>query len=70
MVSEQAQWARGKFRKSTRSNSSGNGECVAAAVDGTEVAVGDTKLPTPDGSMQHLIITREDWTGLVSALKP
>ncbi|THV41302.1 DUF397 domain-containing protein [Glycomyces buryatensis] len=62
-------WQRERFRKSTRSDSSGNGNCVAAAVDGSAVAVGDTKLPTPDGSFKHLLVTREDWTGLVTAIK-
>lgn len=69
MSDQQAKWKRAQFRKSTRSNSTGNGNCVAAAVDGSEVAVGDTKLPTADGSFEHLLVTREDWTGLVSVLK-
>ncbi|MEU6858017.1 DUF397 domain-containing protein [Glycomyces sp. NPDC046736] len=69
MPEQQARWGRKQFRKSTRSDNTGNGNCVAAAVDGTEVAVGDTKLPTSDGSMQHLVVTREDWAGFVAALK-
>lgn len=66
---QSARLGRAKFRKSTRSNSSGNGNCVAAAVDGPEVAVGDTKLPTADGSYEHLTVTRADWTGLVATIK-
>ena len=66
---QSARWGRERFRKSTRSDSTGNGNCVAAAANGSEVAVGDTKLPTADGSFKHLLVSREDWTGLMSALK-
>ncbi|THV41305.1 DUF397 domain-containing protein [Glycomyces buryatensis] len=62
-------WDRAKFRKSSRSDSTSDGNCVAAAVEGSAVAVGDTKLPTSDGSFKHLLVTREDWTGLVTAIK-
>lgn len=60
---------RARFHKSTRSNSSSDGNCVAAAVDGSAVAVGDTKLPTTDGSFKHLLVTRRDWTGFIAAVK-
>ncbi|WP_156926193.1 DUF397 domain-containing protein [Glycomyces arizonensis] len=62
-------WGRAKFRKSSRSDSTANGNCVAAAVDGSAVAVGDTKLPTSDGSFQHLVVDRVDWAGLVRAIR-
>jgi hypothetical protein len=63
-----ARWARGVFRKSSRSNGSGDGNCVAVAIHGSEVAVGDTKTPVAD-TYVNLRITTADLGGLVAAIK-
>lgn len=61
-------WARARFRKSTRSDSGSNGQCVAVAVHGTEVAVGDTKSPVAD-TYAHLRVSSADLGGLLAAIK-
>jgi hypothetical protein len=63
-----ASWGRQLFRKSSRSNGGGSGNCVAVAVDGAEVAVGDTKSPVAD-SYAHLRISSADLGGLLAAIK-
>jgi hypothetical protein len=65
---QSASWARELFRKSSRSDSSGNGQCVAVAVRGLEVAVGDTKTPLAD-SYAHLRVSTADLGGLLAAVK-
>jgi hypothetical protein len=61
-------WTREVFRKSSRSNGGGSGQCVAVAVNGSEVAVGDTKTPVAD-TYANLRITAADLGGLVAAIK-
>ncbi|MCD0444385.1 DUF397 domain-containing protein [Glycomyces sp. A-F 0318] len=61
-------WSRDLFRKSSRSNGSGNGNCVAIAVLGGEVAVGDTKSPLAD-TYAHLRVSAADLGGLLAAVK-
>lgn len=61
-------WARDVFRKSSRSNGSGNGNCVAVAVQGSEVAVGDTKSPLAD-SYANLRVSIADLGGLIAGIK-
>ncbi|GAA2134739.1 DUF397 domain-containing protein [Glycomyces algeriensis] len=63
-----ARWARGVFRKSSRSNGSGDGNCVAVAVQGGEVAMGDTKSPVAD-TYAHLRVSSADLRGLLAAIK-
>jgi hypothetical protein len=64
----EGRWTRDGFRKSSRSNGGGSGQCVAVAVNGCEVAVGDTKTPVAD-TYAHLRITAADLGGLVAAIK-
>ncbi|MFG3339136.1 DUF397 domain-containing protein [Glycomyces sp. NPDC048151] len=61
-------WARSRFRKSARSDSTSNGQCVAVAVWGIEVAVGDTKSPVAD-SFAHLRVSSSDLAGLLATIK-
>ncbi|THV43362.1 DUF397 domain-containing protein [Glycomyces buryatensis] len=61
-------WARARFRKSSRSNGGSNGNCVAFAVLGDEVAVGDTKTPVAD-SYAHLRVRAADLGGLLAGIK-
>jgi hypothetical protein len=61
-------WARDLFRKSSRSNGGGSGNCVAVAVRGDEVALGDTKSPVAD-TYAHLQVSTADLGGLVAAIK-
>lgn len=61
-------WVRDVFRKSSRSNGGGSGNCVAVAVHGEEVAVGDSKTPVAD-TYAHLRISVADLGGLVSGIK-
>lgn len=56
------------WRKSSRSNGSGNGNCVAVAVRDGEVAVGDTKTPIAE-TYAHLRVSAADLGGLVAAIK-
>lgn len=61
-------WARARFRKSSRSNGGSSGNCVAVAVLGAEVAVGDTKTPVAD-TYAHLRVSTADLGGLLTAIK-
>jgi hypothetical protein len=61
-------WSRDLFRKSSRSNGGGSGNCVAVAVQGGEVAVGDTKSPVAD-SYAHLRVSTADLGGLLTRIK-
>ncbi|MEV3937699.1 DUF397 domain-containing protein [Glycomyces sp. NPDC049804] len=61
-------WARDVFRKSSRSNGGGSGQCVAVAVSGSEVAVGDTKTPVAD-TYSHLRVSTADLGGLLAGIK-
>lgn len=61
-------WTCERFRKSSRSDSTGNGQCVAVAVHGDEVAVGDTKTPVAD-TYAHLRVSAADLGGLLAAVK-
>lgn len=61
-------WARERFRKSSRSDSTSNGQCVAVAVLGGEVAVGDTKTPIAD-SYANLRVSTADLGGLIAGIK-
>ena len=65
---ELSPWVRGRFRKSTRSDSGSNGQCVAVAVHGTVVAVGDTKTPVAD-TYAHLLVSSADLGGLLASIK-
>lgn len=56
------------WRKSSRSNGGGSGNCVAIAVVGGEVAVGDTKTIVAD-TYAHLRVSTADLSGLVAAIK-
>jgi hypothetical protein len=60
-------WSRDSFRKSTRRDSSGTGQCVAVAAHDGLVAVGDTKTPVAD-SYAHLLISAEDFASLTAVL--
>ncbi|MFG3338552.1 DUF397 domain-containing protein [Glycomyces sp. NPDC048151] len=64
----QEPWSRARFRKSSRSDGSGDGNCVAVAAHGGVVAVGDTKTPEGD-SYQHFRVSAADFGGLVSGIK-
>jgi hypothetical protein len=66
--SQTASWDGQLFRKSSRSNGSGDGNCVAVAVQGDEVAVGDTKSPAAD-TYAHLRVSTADLGGLLAAIK-
>ncbi|MEU6861390.1 DUF397 domain-containing protein [Glycomyces sp. NPDC046736] len=61
-------WSRDLFRKSSRSNGSGNGNCVAVAVVGGDVALGDTKSPVAD-SYASLRVSTADLGALVTGIK-
>lgn len=61
-------WSRDLFRKSSRSNGGGSGNCVAVAVHGDEVAVGDTKTPIAD-SYANLRVSTADLGGLLAEIK-
>jgi hypothetical protein len=61
-------WTREQFRKSSRSNSGSNGQCVAIAVQGDEVAVGDTKTPVAD-TYAHFRVSTADLGGLLAGIK-
>lgn len=61
-------WSRDRFRKSSRSNGTGNGNCVAIAVEGDVVAVGDTKTPVAD-TYAHLRVSTADLGGLLAGIK-
>lgn len=61
-------WARARFRKSSRSNGGSSGNCVAVAVHGAEVAVGDTKTPVA-GSYAHLRVSAADLGGFLAGIK-
>ncbi|MDN3240388.1 DUF397 domain-containing protein [Glycomyces tritici] len=61
-------WTRERFRKSSRSDSGSNGQCVAVAVQGGEVAVGDTKSPVAD-TYAHLRVSAADLGGLLTGIK-
>lgn len=61
-------WTRERFRKSARSDSGSNGQCVAVAVAGSVVAVGDTKSPVAD-SYAHLRMSTADLGGLLAGIK-
>jgi len=61
-------WPRETFRKSTRSDGSGNGNCVTVAVQGEEVAVGDTKTPVAD-SYAHFRMSTADLNSLLTVIK-
>lgn len=61
-------WARERFRKSSRSDSGSNGQCVAVAVSGSEVALGDTKTPIAD-SYAKLRVSSADLGGLIAGIK-
>jgi len=63
-----AVWARARFRKSSRSNGGSSGNCVAVAVHGNEVAVGDTKSPVADTYAQ-LRVSTADLGGLIAGVK-
>jgi hypothetical protein len=65
---ELASWTRERFRKSSRSDSSGNGQCVAVAVEAGEAAVGDTKTPVAD-TYAHLRVSVADLGGLIAGIK-
>lgn len=64
----EGRWTRDGFRKSSRSNGGGSGQCVAVAVQGSEVAVGDTKSPVAD-SYAHLRVSAADLGGLIALIK-
>lgn len=64
----EGRWPRGLFRKSSRSNGSGNGNCVAAAAQNGEVALGDTKTPIAD-TYAHLRVSTADFGGLIAGIK-
>ncbi|GAA2134733.1 DUF397 domain-containing protein [Glycomyces algeriensis] len=66
--SQTVSWGRQLFRKSSRSNGGSSGNCVAVAVHGDEVAVGDTKTPLAD-SYAHLRVSSADLGGLLAAIK-
>jgi hypothetical protein len=60
---------RDEFQKRSRSNGDGSdGNCVAVAVHGVEVAVGDTKTHVAD-TYAHLLISTADLGGLISSIK-
>jgi hypothetical protein len=61
-------WPRERFRKSTKSDGSGNGNCVAIALQGNDVAVGDTKAPIGD-TLKHLQVTTADLQSLIADIK-
>ncbi|GAB4008650.1 hypothetical protein GCM10029992_65590 [Glycomyces albus] len=63
-----SRWPRDLFRKSTRSNGGGQPDCVAVAVQGDEVAVGDTKTPVAD-TYAHIVVSTADFGALVAAVK-
>ncbi|THV43302.1 DUF397 domain-containing protein [Glycomyces buryatensis] len=63
----EAEIGRGEV-ESSRSDSGSNGQCVAIAVLGGEVAVGDTKTPVAD-SYAHLRVSAADLGGLLSGIK-
>ncbi|MFG3339135.1 DUF397 domain-containing protein [Glycomyces sp. NPDC048151] len=56
------------WRKSSRSNGGSSGNCVAVAVHGGDVAVGDTKSPVAD-TYAHLRVSAADLGGLISSIK-
>ncbi|ADD41175.1 DUF397 domain-containing protein [Stackebrandtia nassauensis] len=60
---DQAAW-----RKSIRSSSSGNGNCVEAASISTVVAIRDSKLAATVG-FPVLTVDREDWTGFLTTVR-
>lgn len=61
-------WSRDLFRKSSRSNGGGSGQCVAVAVQDGEAAVGDTKTPVAD-TYVHLRVSTADLGGLLAGIK-
>lgn len=65
---DQHMWARARFRKSSRSNGGTNGNCVGIAMSGSEIAIGDTKLPMSD-TYAHLRVSAADLGGLLAGIK-
>ncbi|WP_199034591.1 DUF397 domain-containing protein [Glycomyces salinus] len=63
-----SRWPRDLFRKSTRSNGGGSGQCVAVAAQGDEVALGDTKTPVAD-TYAHIVVSTADFSALIAAVK-
>lgn len=55
-------------RKSSRSTDNAQCEETAGVSTETEVAVRDSKLPT-DGDFPHLRMSRDDWDGLLAAIR-
>lgn len=57
--------AQGGWRKSTRSSSSGNGDCVEVkSFQEAGVGIRDSKQPT-----SHLSIDVDTWSGLIAGIK-
>ena len=54
------------WRKSTRSASGGNANCVEMAHDGAEVLMRDSKLSTDS---TRIVITADAWAALSRAIK-
>lgn len=55
----------GGWRKSTRSASSGNGDCVEVkCLHEAEIGIRDSKLPAP-----HLTVDADTWSGLIAGIK-
>ncbi|WP_084471785.1 DUF397 domain-containing protein [Haloglycomyces albus] len=61
-------WNRSDFWKSSRSNGSGNGNCVMVAVDGEVAAIADSKLKTSD-SYELIEVSTDDLSALVKYVK-
>ena len=56
-----------QWKKSSRSSSSGSGQCVEVALNAT-VSVRDSKLDTT-GDFPRLTMPRDDWQSLIDGLR-
>ena len=55
------------WRKSTRSNGSGNGNCVEVASASATIALRDSKLDTT-GDFPHLTVPAAEWAGFLTTV--
>ncbi len=63
-------WPRARFRKSSRSDGTGNGNCVGVDVQGGAVAIGDTKSPIEaEDTYAHFVVTTTDLNSLLAGIK-